>query len=85
MAAQQPGSRQRAALLGGERRGQEPSGHLAVNRPIENAVAHEGLDFREMLATSLVTLGVVAEVCRLEAQLLGDEGQHGRRRLLVLA
>ena len=77
--------RQRASLLGGQRRGQEPRGQVAVNRPIENAVAHEGLDFSKMLATSLVTLGVVAEVCRLEAQLLGDEGEHGRRRLLVLA
>ena len=31
------------------------------------------------------TLSVVAEVCRFERQLLGDEGEHGCRRLLVLA
>jgi hypothetical protein len=74
-----------AALLGGERRGQEPSGHLAVNRTIEDPVSHEGLDFREMLAAGLVTFGIVAEVCRLKRELLGDEGEHGRRRLLVLA
>jgi hypothetical protein len=52
------------SLLGGQRRGQEPSGHVAVNRPVEDAVADQGLDFRKMLATSLVTLGIVAEVCR---------------------
>jgi len=38
-----------------------------------------------MLAAGLVTLGIVAEVCRFERQLLGDEGEHGRRLLLVLA
>src|SRR5277367_1672495 len=73
--------RQRAALLGGQRRRQEPGGHVAVNRPIEDAVAHQSLDFSEMLATSLVTLGIVAEIRRFERQLLGDEGEHGRRWL----
>jgi hypothetical protein len=38
-----------------------------------------------MPAASLVPLGIVAEVCRLKRELLGDEGEHGRRRLLVLA
>lgn len=38
-----------------------------------------------MLATSLVTFGIVAEARRLERQLLGDEGARGCRRLPVLA
>jgi hypothetical protein len=75
----------RAALLGGERRGQEPSGHLAVNRTIEDPVSHEGLDFREMLAAGLVTFGIVAEVRWFERQLVSDEGEHGYRWLFVLA
>ena len=52
---------------------------------VKDAVAHQGLDLTEMLAASLVALGIVADVRRFERQLSGDEGEHRRRRLLVLA
>jgi hypothetical protein len=65
-------SHQRRSMIGGERRRQQPRREF----PIEDAgqCAKPQGSFNLKLPASLISLGVIAEVCRIEAQLLGNKG-----------
>ena len=61
-------------MIGGERRRQQPGREFPIQGAGQGAKPQGGLNLKNVLPASLISFGVIAEVRRIEAQLLSDEG-----------
>ena len=61
-------------MIGGERRRQQPRREFPIQRAGQWAKPQGIFNFKDVLAASLISFGVIAELRRSEAQLLSDEG-----------
>jgi hypothetical protein len=57
---------------------------LSINGSSQRVKPKGSLNFKHVLAASLIASGVVGKVRRIKAQLFGDESAHLRRWLLAL-
>jgi hypothetical protein len=71
-------------MIGDERRRQQPSRQFSINGAGEGAKPKCSLNLKHVLPASLIAFGVIAELSRIKAKLLGDEGAQRGRRLLAL-
>ena len=67
-------SHQRRSMIGGERRRQQPRRELPIQSAGQWAKPQGSFNLKDVLPASLISFGVIAEVRRIEAQLLSDEG-----------
>jgi hypothetical protein len=61
-------------MIGDERRRQQPRREFPVQDTSQWAKPKGSFNLKDVLPASLISLGVIAEVCRIEAQLLGNKG-----------
>jgi len=61
-------------MIGGERRRQQPRREFAIQDAGQWAKPQGSFNLKDVLPASLISFGVIAEVCRIEAQLLGNKG-----------
>jgi hypothetical protein len=78
------GGHQRGPMIGRECRRQQPCRNFSIHRAGHGAKPKGGLDLKDVLPAGLIPLGVVAELGRINTQLLRDEGAQRSRRLLSL-
>jgi hypothetical protein len=61
-------------MIGGERRRQQPRREIPTQDAGQWAKPQGSFNLKDVLPASLISFGVIAEVCRIEAQLLGNKG-----------
>ena len=71
-------------MIGGERRRQQPRREFSIQSAGQWAKPQGSFNFKDVLPASLISLGVVAELRRIEAQLLRNEGAERNWWLLPL-
>jgi hypothetical protein len=67
-------SHQCRAVIGDERRRQQPGRQLSIQGAGKGAKPKSSLNLKHVLPASLIAFGVIAELRRIKAQLLSDEG-----------
>lgn len=61
-------------MIGGERRRQQPRREFPIQDAGQWAKPQGSFNLKDVLPASLIAFGVIAELCRIEAQLLGNKG-----------